>query len=79
MHNRLPPVFVALALGVTGCGGKNGPAEPAQLSAEQLDTAKAEQKRAEDEEKANYKADPTYKKAPVNSVDEEERRARRGR
>lgn len=70
-------MFAALTLGVIGCG-KDGPAEPAKLSAEQIEAANLEQKKTEDEERAHHKGDRSNKR-PVNSVEEEERRARRSR
>ena len=72
-------LFAAMTLGLIGCGGKDGPAEPASLSQVQIEAANREQKQAEDEEKAHNKADRKVNKRPVDSVDEEEYRARGGR
>lgn len=69
-------MFAVTALGIIGCGRKNGPAEPAKLSAEQIEAGNKDQKKADDEEAAHRKADPGNKKGFTNSVDEEERRSR---
>jgi hypothetical protein len=73
-------LFVVLTLGGGGCG-KNGAADPANLTAEQIEAANKEQKKANDAERAHQKANPGNKKGSANdkSVDEEERRARGGR
>lgn len=70
-------LFAVAMLGTVGCSSKIPPAEPANLSPEQLEAAKQEQKKAGDSERAHQKADSSYSKDPSNSVDEEERRAKR--
>jgi hypothetical protein len=70
--------LAGLTLGVVGCGGKNGPAEPVELSVEQIEAANQEQKKVEDAERAHQRADPSSSKRPVDLIDEEVRRARGG-
>lgn len=67
----------ALMFGVIGCGGKDGPAEPVKLSAEQIEAANQEQKKAEDAERAHQRADPGSRKGSTDSAEEEERRRSR--
>ena len=70
--------LVALAMGTTGCGNKTEVAKPAELTPEQIKAAMAEQKEADNAERAQHKSDPTYKKGSGDaSVEEEGNRARR--
>ena len=71
-------LFVATILGAIGCSSKHGPAEPANLSPEQLEAANQEQKKATDSERVNHKTDSSYKKGSIDaSIDDEARRAKR--
>lgn len=79
MRNRSFLLFAVLALGGGGCGGKNTPDGPPSLTPDQIEAANREQKKADDEERAHRKTDPSDKKGYSNSVDEEANRARSGR
>lgn len=70
-------VLLATFFGSIGCSSKHGPADPANLSPEQVEAANQEQKKASDSERVQHKNDPSYKKGSGNSADDEERRARR--
>ncbi|GEM_PF-3921540 len=72
-------MFVVLAI-LVGCGGKSGPAEPVQMTAEQEQKFQEDEKKAADEERAHQaERRNNVPRTPEQQTEMEERMHRGGR